>query len=484
MNNCICPLTLAARQSPLAPAVYWKNRMMTFGQLDQYVWSTIKALKQLGVERMARVTIVDHNSVEYLIVLLALWRLGAVSCLFNHRLPEQNLLFGLQQSGSQFLFSSREEIRAYKRLKVRTFHFNDVISFDARGIPLCKEAHFLEDQDLTLLHTSGTSGVPKLARHTFGHHYWSALGANQNIPFKGDDRWLLSVPLFHVSGLSIVFRTLLGQGAMVFPSPEDHLLDVIIKEKVTHISVVSTQLYRLLQQKEKCSQVKSLKAVLVGGGPIDDKLLTQAIESFWPIYLTYGLTEMSSQVATSTAPVPQVDQKNVKVLPYRELKISPEGEILVKGKVLFKGYDDAGKILLPLKEDGWFATGDLGSVDQYGQLSILGRRDQMFICGGENVYPEEIEKYLLSITGIVEALVVGLEDDEFGVHLIAFIRGESDLQLRAQEILNQLSIHLPRFKCPKTFYTWPETSLETMKPSRESFKRMLLSQPNSLKLIF
>ncbi|MBF0512430.1 MAG: AMP-binding protein, partial [Candidatus Omnitrophica bacterium] len=138
-------------------------------------------------------------------------------------------------------------------------------------------------------------------------------------------------------------------------------------------------------------------------------------------------TEMSSQVATGK--VAAIDQACVKVLPYRQLKISSEGEILVRGEVLFKGYVAGTKYHLPLrsfsnvipakagihnKNDLWFPTGDMGQLDKEGCLTVTGRRDSLFISGGENIHPEEIEKALLSIKGIIGAGVVPKEDKAFG----------------------------------------------------------------------
>ena len=160
-----------------------------------------------------------------------------------------------------------------------------------------------------------------------------------------------------------------------------------------------------------------------GEVPPPERSLRQSVKLGLNIYLTYGLTEMSSQVATGK--VTQINQACVKVLPYRQISISPEGEILVKGEVLFKGYVAGAKIHLPLT-NGWFPTGDMGQLDKEGCLTVIGRRDSMFISGGENIHPEEIEKALLSIKGIEQAMVVPKEDKEFGQRPIAFVKFEGE----------------------------------------------------------
>jgi len=188
------------------------------------------------------------------------------------------------------------------------------------------------------------------------------------------------------------------------------------------------------------------------------------------IYLSYGLTEMSSQVATGK--VTDKAELGVKVLPYRQLSISPDGEILVKGEVLFKGYIAGAKVNLPL-ENSWFCTGDIGQQDRDGHLTVTGRRDNMFISGGENIHPEEIEKALLAIKGIEQVVVVPKEDKEFGQRPIAFIKFTDD-HLTEDELIQFLQAVLPRFKIPIAFYPWPQELIsQGLKISRQELVKTL-----------
>jgi O-succinylbenzoic acid--CoA ligase len=162
---------------------------------------------------------------------------------------------------------------------------------------------------------------------------------------------------------------------------------------------------------------------------------------------------MSSQVVTGKP----VDAKTpcAKVLPYRQMRIASDGEILVKGETLFKGYGTGTRLHLPLTSDGWFQTGDLGVVDAKGCLTVLGRKDNMFISGGENIQPEEIEKALLAIKGVEQAVVVPKEDKEFGYRPVAFVKfhGQAIDPAHLTDILKK---ELPRFKIPDIFYPWPK----------------------------
>ena len=176
---------------------------------------------------------------------------------------------------------------------------------------------------------------------------------------------------------------------------------------------------------------------------------------------SYGLTEMASQV-TTTPPGASKEQLRTagRALPYREIRVSTEGEILVRGKTLFAGYLRNGGLDRPLDEDGWFHTGDLGELDDGGNLRPTGRRDNLFVSGGENVQPEEIEAALLRLSGVEEAVVVPVPDPEFGARPVAFVRTSGVPADLAQE----LGRSLPRFKVPGEFHGWEGAG--GMKPDR------------------
>lgn len=306
--------------------------------------------------------------------------------------------------------------------------------------------------------TSGSVGEPKAALHTFANHYFNALGANERIPVGHSSRWLVSLPLYHVGGLGIIFRALLGEGAVVFSGAQKDIAEAVIKYRITHVSLVPTQLYRLLYSKKGIMALRRLKAVLLGGGPIPEALVRRAVSAGVPLYVTYGLTEMASQVATSN----RLTRKNLvpaaRVLKYRQLRISPEGEILVKGKTLFKGYLQGDGVVLALDPQGWFPTGDLGRLNADGTLTVLGRKDNMFISGGENIQPEEIERHLCRMEGILQAVVVPVKSEEFGSRPAAFIQTADRRRISQKEITAQLLNDLPKFKVPDVFYRWPENA--------------------------
>ncbi|MFQ6008966.1 MAG: AMP-binding protein, partial [Candidatus Zixiibacteriota bacterium] len=232
---------------------------------------------------------------------------------------------------------------------------------------------------------------------------------------------------------------------------------------------------RLLRTPSFTHNVKQLKAVLVGGSSIPRTIIIKAHECGLPLFTTYGLTEMASQV-TTTRPGDAPDRlfTSGQALEHRQVKVDRNGEILVKGDTLFRGYVADGNVSLPLDNDGWFHTGDLGSMDSDGYLTVTGRKDNMFISGGENIYPEEIEGTLSLLDGITEALVVPFEDEDFGFRPVAFIRGSGCSRVCKSDLVDSLEKVLPRFKIPVCFYQWPESGEKPqIKPSRPYFQELL-----------
>ncbi len=447
-------------------SIIWGSRQIKNQQLSLYLACAVNQLKGMGIKASDRIAICDENSVEYVILLLALWQIKALAAPISPRWPDKTIASYAAKINAGHLF--------------RCADIKRIVCFDARQHLEARGHKDLDlEQEVTIIATSGTSGEAKAAVHTWGNHFYSAQGSNAIIPLRCSDRWLLSLPLYHVSGVAITVRCLLSGAGLVITTDEN-LIAAIERGKATHISLVSTQLQRLLADEKNHAMLRSLKVILLGGSAYPRTLIEQSVKLGLNIYLSYGLTEMSSQVATGH--VAADGHSCVKVLPYRQIRISSEGEILVKGEVLFKGYVTGTKLHLPSviaseakqsQSSGWFSTGDIGQLDKEGCLTVTGRRDSMFISGGENIHPEEIEKALLSIKGITQAIVVPKEDKEFGQRPIAFIKfaGES---LEEDYLIRCLQADLPRFKVPIAFFRWPQSLMsQGAKISRQEFLKTL-----------
>ena len=314
------------------------------------------------------------------------------------------------------------------------------------------------DRIAVILFTSGSTKQPKAVTHSLRTLFASAQASNRNIPLSIHDRWLQSLDLWHIGGLAIAFRTLLAGATWIPRDKNQSLGEQIQSDNITHISVVSTQLYRLLQ--ESNVDLSSLKGVLVGGGPIPNQLVAQA--SHLPIHTTYGMTELGSQLCTtpSNASVQTLKTAGFPLHGW-EVRIRAKGEICARGAPLFLGYFKNGALNQPFDEDGFFHTGDQGIIDEQGRLVVLGRCDQMFISGGENIHPEEIERCLCDLPDVEAALVFPVTHNEYGKRPVALIKGNISIAT----IQEHLQTHLPRFKHPDQFRVWPK-DLPTQKPKR------------------
>jgi O-succinylbenzoic acid--CoA ligase len=272
--------------------------------------------------------------------------------------------------------------------------------------------------------------------------------------------------LWHIGGLAITFRTLYSGAQTVFPTPNITLATQIQQEKITHLSLVPTQLHRLLQEK---GDISSLKGILVGGGPIPPSLIETARKRNLPVYTTYGMTELGSQFCT-TPPLANLQMLKTAGKPLQgwTIHIATNGEICAKGTPLFLGYVHGETLSHPFDNNGFFHTGDRGSIDALGLLHVLGRCDQMFISGGENIHPEEIERCLCDIPHLEAALVIAIENPEYGMRPVSFIKGD----INKRDIITHLTKRLPKFKHPDLFFMWP-AQLSTKKPSREKAEKLL-----------
>ena len=298
--------------------------------------------------------------------------------------------------------------------------------------------------------------------HTHRQHLASAQGLLSEFQFNHQDTWLLSLPLYHVSGLAIVYRWLFA-GATLKVGGGNLAEDIV---GVSHASLVATQLKRLLDDEVKLS----LTHVLLGGSHVAHELALRATQQGIETWLGYGMTE-----AASTVTAKQIDSISNAghLLQNRDIKLM-EQRIYIGGQTLAAGYFKQGSVTSLLNENGWFDSKDLGEW-QGDELKIIGRADNQFISGGENVHCEEIEAVLNQIESISQSIVVPVEDVEFGHRPVAVIQTESLLDKAQYE--QHLQTKLEKFKWPVAYYAMPQTLLGGgIKISRKAVKDWLKNE--------
>ncbi|QYJ15927.1 2-succinylbenzoate--CoA ligase [Rubrobacter xylanophilus DSM 9941] len=462
-----CPLRERSRELPEVPAVEGDGVRITYRELDRLVSAAAQELEGRGLGDGCRVALRLRRGWRYVVLLLGVMRAGGVVCPVSTRLPLPGVRDALWRAGCRAVISDDARLLEGLEGVVRLRPEDLIAESGAAYAPAPLDIEL--DRPATVVFTSGSTGEPKAALHTCANHYLNAAGSNENITLAPGDRWMLSLPLYHVGGISILFKCLLSGATIALPEERAPLGREISRLGVTHASLVSTQLLRLLR--EDSAALGGLRAVLLGASAMPPSLISESVRRGIPVHTSYGLTEMASQV-TSTPPGASREElsSSGRVLPHRELAVSGEGEILVRGGTLFAGYLKDGGVERPLDAEGWFHTRDLGHLDGRGYLHVSGRMDNRFVSGGENVQPEEIEEALCRMDGIEQALVVPVPDEEFGERPVAFVRGAGGPP--AQELSRTLREVLPGFKVPDAFYPWPSGLPEGMKVDRGLFRRL------------
>ncbi len=438
-------LAQRAQSCPDRIALIAGGESMTYAELEDEAVHAARRLAAWGVRRGATVAMNMEPGPGKIVLIHALMKTGAVLLPISPRL------------------SHEERARAIESCDV-SVDLDDTgrLTQTEADMPLLGE-HDMADPHCRIL-TSGSTGSPHTVSLSYGNHLFSAMGSAFNIGVDPSDRWLCALPTSHISGLSIVMRSVIYGTAMVLQDKftSEGVAEAIERDGVTVISMVSTMLLRLLDEGVDLTRPR---AILVGGGPVPPSALSEALDRGANVIQTYGLTETCSQV--TTLEVAEARRKVGSVgrpLLTSHLRIQG-GEILVQGPTVSAGALDA---------DGWLHTGDVGWIDDDGFLYVQGRTDEMIITGGENVIPAEVEDVLVQHPEIVEAAVVGRPDPEWQQAVTAVIVPREGVELDLEELRSYCEGKLASYKIPKAIEVVEELPKT---PSGKIHRAALLSNP-------
>lgn len=306
----------------------------------------------------------------------------------------------------------------------------------------------------SIMYTSGTTGQPKGVLQTFGNHFYSAVSSALNLGLAPTDKWLCVAPIFHISGFSIIMRGLIyGMTVrLVEKFRAEEIERILANETVTIMSVVPFMLKKLIQQQNKTNihYNSAFRCMLLGGGTIDRETLETCLQRSIPVVQCYGMTETCSQIVALRSADALLKLGSVgQPLFSTQLKLSKDGEILLKTPALTPGYLNLPDKLASKMIDGWYRTGDIGHLDEEGYLYIDGRADEMLVSGGENIFPQEIEQVYQRYPQINEVAVVGQNNSVWGQVPVAFV--VSDHRLSTTKLMNYGYEHLARYKVPQHY---------------------------------
>jgi O-succinylbenzoic acid--CoA ligase len=413
-------LAQRSQSCPDRTALVADGAEMSYAELEAEATWVARRLAAHGVRRGSTAALTMHPRREQVVLAHALMKIGATLLPLNPRLTD----------------AERAAIVEAEEPIVDLDDPGELTQTEA-DLPLLGE-HDMDDVCARVL-TSGSSGTPKPVGLTYGNFLWNAVGSGFNIGVDPADRWLCCVPLSHIAGLGIVMRSVIyGTAAVVHDGFEvDRVAASLESDGITVVSVVATMLTRLL---EAGADLSAPRAILVGGGPVSEERLEEALAKGATVVQTYGMTETCSQVTTlAPADARRKIGSAGRPLLTTHLRIE-EGEILVQGPTIAPGCADG---------DGWLHTGDLGHIDEEGFLYVKDRIDDLIVSGGENVVPAEVEEVLLRHPEVADAAVVGREDPEWQQAVTAVVVLESGSQVTPDDLRRHCAGSLAGFKVPK-----------------------------------
>jgi fatty-acyl-CoA synthase len=511
-----------AREHPDRVFLVFGDRRLTYRQVDSRASSIAAALHELGVEKGDRIALDLPNWPEFVISMFAAARLGAVIVPLNPRYTVPELQYMLRHSEAtvvvcaenfngvdylqlfenfltslpdlQYLVTVGEEDLWYDD---RIYQFEDLESSGAgRALPQV-DIDPAEDT-YAILYTSGTMGKPKGVALTHEDLLSTAAATADAVNLSPDDVVFGVATVFHVFGLGPgVLGTLLAGASLVLQEQFDpaRALDLVERHRVTvHYGVPTVYITEMRENESARRDLSSLRAGIVAGAPISDDLVRRIRTELCPgLCVAYSLTETSSTVSMTRLDDPE-DKAVFTVgrpLPGTEVRILdldgtilPEeslGEVAIRGPGVMKGYyRQPGETAQSFDDDGFFLTGDLGMIDEDGYLHIVGRRKELIIRGGFNVYPREVEDRLHAHPAVMDVTVVGLPHDVLGEQVCACILPVEGAIITGEEIKEWCRSTLADYKVPdivRFFDSFPLTG--SGKVRRVELTRMVSAEESS-----
>ncbi|HOJ70439.1 MAG TPA: long-chain fatty acid--CoA ligase [Syntrophorhabdaceae bacterium] len=470
---------------PEKTAVYSNGVPYSYRALNERINKLTHILLAKGIRKGDRVAVLLHNCLQYVEIFFAVSKIGGILVPLNWRLAMPELEFIIKDSRTRSVIFEEEFLESAVKLR-------DVVAVEtciscATG-PKGKEIDlpdWIEDYETLmdnapaekidvpyrtgdndphiLMYTSGTTGLPKGAVLSHKKTFFNVLNAGIYFDLTRHDIAIIARPLFHSGGLIVELAPVLYKGGTVIIqrrfSPEE-ILKTVERYRVTILELPATVYNFILHECEiERYDLSTVKCFYTGGERVSTSLLKAFYEKGIVISQIYGLTEASTlfwlpydmahkKMGSVGKPVFHAD---VRIVDERGMAVPPGGigEIIVKGPVVMNGYWERPDLTKDIIKNSWLHTGDLATMDEEGFVYIVDRKKDMFISGGENVYPAEVEKALLSHPDILDAAVIGVEDERWGEVGKAFIILKPGKRIDEGDINSFLNERLARYKIPK-----------------------------------
>jgi fatty-acyl-CoA synthase len=462
-----------ARQTPQRSAIEYDGRTMTYDELDATSGDLARALLHNGLSLGDRVATLTENRPEHVALFFACAKAGLILTPLNWRLTPPEIAAQLQ-AFEPALFCASPTYRPQVEL-ARALMTNapPALNLEQLAIELGPVAtdhelpRVVDDDGLLIIATSGTTGTPKGVVLTHANCFWTNVGFDLAAPMGGDDVVLQVLPQFHVGGWNVQPLLAWWKGATVVLEASfepERVLNIIERRHITTMMGVPAT-YLLLAQHPRFEEadLTSLRRVLVGGASMPLALIETWQARGVDVVQGYGLTEASPNVL-ALAPEDARSHLGSVGKPYSYVDVAlhdhltdtfivgeGRGEIYVKGPNVFPGYWNNPAATAAAFDDGWLRTGDIAERVDAGYYRICGRAKEMFISGGENVYPAEVEQALATYVDVVDAAVVAIAHPHWGETGVAFVVAKCDTTMDIVKLTEHCRSCLAPYKVPSQF---------------------------------
>ncbi len=462
-----------------ATALVCGQRRMSFSELDRRTDQLARSLRGLGVRKGDRVGALLVNSTAFLETMLATAKLGAVFVPMNLRLAPPEVGYLLADSGADVFVCSgllapaaraavgEQGVRVRHRVVVDGPAEDGELAFEdlvGSGEPRALGSDVAGSDLASLMYTSGTTGRPKGAMLTHDNHLWNVINSlSFGRGLRADDVTVTVAPMFHIGGLGVHTLPLLYVGGrnVILPSFDPaQALATIARERATVQFMVPAMWAALMAVQDfDTHDLSALELAVSGGAPCPLPVIDFFHGKGLPFQEGFGMTETAPLVSVLDAERVKEKAGSIgRAVFHVEARIADEadvdvttgevGELLVRGPNVFDGYWGLPEATAEAFRGGWFHTGDLGRIDQQGYVTLVDRKKDMIISGGENVYPIEVEQVLSRHEAVQEIAVVGVPDERWGETPVAVVAPAPGAELVPGELIEYARERLAHFKCP------------------------------------